>query len=153
MFSWVTSTLVQGEFGGKQTRQCGLAQSAKPVGGVTLWHEVGRQSVTSLTGPYSASGPEVANVREVHFVQVGHERFGQQCGIYASHPGRSIPRGIPTGAITRSFWSELCSVPATVFNTRTKFSIPGNRTTRENSRSRYHMMFSLLFHNLCHLPF
>ena len=65
MFSWVTSTLVQGEFGRKQTSQCSPAQSAQSVGGIALRYEIGCKPFTSLSGPYSASCPKVQIL--IHF--------------------------------------------------------------------------------------
>ena len=73
MFSWVTSTLVQGEFGRKQTCQCSPAQSAQSVGGIALRYEIGCKPFTSLSGPYSASCPKVKIL--IHFSLEGQNYF------------------------------------------------------------------------------
>ena len=79
MFSWVTSTLVQGEFGRQQTCQCSPAQSAQSVGGIALWYEIGCEPFTSLSGPYSASCPKVQIL--VHFSLENFMFFFQTCTI------------------------------------------------------------------------
>ena len=79
MFSWVTSTLVQGEFGRQQACQCSLAQSAQSVGGIALRYEIGCKPFTSLSGPYSASSPKVQIL--IHFSFRKFYGFCQTCKI------------------------------------------------------------------------
>ena len=130
MFGRVPPTLVQGELGRQQASQCGFAQSAQPTGRAPLGHEIRREPVAGFPGSDSSRGSKVTDVRALHLIPIGHECVRTKLWHDASHASRTVSHGICSGPIARGLWRQFCSVPAAVFDTRTKFRLPWNRSAR-----------------------